>query len=211
MTESVILVHGVLMPGTELKLLARRLRRCGFSPNIFRYPTRRHAPRHHAAELARFAAAQHAGRVHFVGHSLGGLVILQALRQARLPRGRVVLLGSPTRGSRVARRLSRSGPGRWLLGRSTDGALLRAVPDERWSREIGIIAGSLPVGVGMALGRLSGRHDGTVTVEETALTGATDRIVVRVTHIGLVFSTEVARQVCTFLRDGRFRRSSHVG
>lgn len=212
MTDSVILVHGALMPGAELALLARRLRACGFSPVIFRYPTRRHGLRHHAAALTRRLATLPAGRVHYVGHSLGGLVILQALRQAGLPPGRVVLLGSPTRGSRVARHLSRFGPGRWLLGESTgEEGLLEGVPDAPRDREIGIIAGNLPAGIGVALGGFDGQHDGTVAVAETGLAGATDRIVLRVTHTGLVLSREVARQVCAFLRDGRFQVSSRFG
>jgi pimeloyl-ACP methyl ester carboxylesterase len=208
LTDSVVLVHGVLMPGVELGLLARRLRRCGFRPLIFRYPSRRHGLRHHAAALARFLASVPAGRVHCVGHSMGGLVILAALRQRDLPPGRVVLLGSPTRGSRVARRLARSAAGRWLLGRSTEGALLEPVPAPGGGREIGIIAGDLPYGLGTAIAGLGGRHDGTVAVEETVLPGASDRIVLRATHTGLVLSHAVARQVCAFLQDGRFHPAS---
>jgi pimeloyl-ACP methyl ester carboxylesterase len=192
------------MPGGELRLLAHRLRRRGFDAVIFRYPSRRRDLRRNAAALARFAGIRKGTAVHFVGHSLGGLVILQALRQAGLPRGRVVLLGSPVQGSRVAQRLSRFGPGRWLLGKSSAGGLLQAAPAWDYDREIGIIAGDLPVGVGRVFSDLPGEHDGTVSVAETEVAGATDRVVVPVSHTGLVVSRAVARQVCAFLQDGHF-------
>jgi len=192
------------MPGGELRLLAHRLRRRGFDPVIFRYPSRRRDVRRNAEALARFAGTRKGTAVHFVGHSLGGLVILQALRQAGLPRGRVVLLGAPVQGSRVAQRLCRYGPGRWLLGESTAGSLLQAAPAWDYDRDVGIIAGNLPVGVGRVLSDLPGEHDGTVAVAETLIDGATDRLVVPVSHTGLVVSRAVARQVCAFLQYGHF-------
>lgn len=204
MSETVILVHGVLMPGGELRLLAHRLRQRGFNPVIFRYPSRRRDLRRNAEALARFADTQKGTAVHFVGHSMGGLVILQALRQAGLPRGRVVLLGTPVQGSRVAQRLNQYSPGRWLLGKSSDGGLLQAAPAWDYDREIGIIAGDLPVGVGRVFSDLPGEHDGTVTVAETEVAGATDRIVVSASHTGLVVSRAVVRQVCAFLQHGHF-------
>ena len=210
MSEVVVLVHGALVPGDELRLLAHRLRRRGFDAVIFRYPSRRRDLRHNADALARFAGSQRGPVVHCVGHSLGGLVILQALRQAGLPRGRVVLLGSPVQGSRVAQRLTQYGPGRWLLGKSATDGLLQAAPDWDYDRDIGIIAGDLPIGVGRLLGGLPGEHDGSVSIAETEVAGATDRIVVRVTHTGLVVSREVARQVCEFLRHGRFSPEMRV-
>lgn len=204
MPETVILVHGALVPGDVLRLLAHRLRQRGFDPVIFRYPSRRRDVRRNAEALARFAGARKGSAVHFVGHSLGGLVILQALRQAGLPRGRVVLLGTPVQGSRVAQRLNQYSPGRWLLGQSTANGLLQAAPAWDYDRDIGIIAGSLPVGIGRVLSDLPGEHDGTVTVAETEVAGATDRLVVPVSHTGLVVSRAVARQVCAFLQDGHF-------
>jgi len=203
-SETVILVHGLLTPGAELWLLAQRLRRRGFETIIFRYPTRRRDLHHNAAGLARLARSRKGAAVHCVGHSLGGLVILEALRQNGLPRGRVVLLGSPVQGSCVAQRLSNYGPGCWLLGKSTEDCLLQAAPDWDYNRDIGIIAGTRPIGIGPVLGGLQGEHDGVVSVAETGLAGATDRIVVPVTHVGLVFSRPVARQVCEFLQHGHF-------
>lgn len=204
MAEAVVLVHGVLMTGRELALLSRRLRHCGFAPVAFEYPSRQRDLRQHARALVRFVGNLGAPVVHLVGHSLGGLVILQALSlQPDLPPGRVVLLGSPVRGSRVARRLAGYPGGRWLLGRSID-ALLGDAPGWQAQRDLGLIAGTLPLGIGLMTGGLSGRHDGTVAVNETRLAGAQHAIEIHTSHTGLVFSGAVARQVCSFLRHGQF-------
>jgi pimeloyl-ACP methyl ester carboxylesterase len=205
MPETVVLVHGVLMNGLELSLLVRRVRHCGFGPVVFDYPSRHRSVGQNAQALVAFIEGLQAPVVHLVGHSLGGLVILRALAMhPDLPPGRVVLLGSPVRGSGVARRLQRVPWGRWLLGRSVEGGLLDAVPDWDGRRELGIIAGRLPLGVGRLLGGLSGAHDGTVAVAETQLDGVCATVVLETNHTGLVFSRSAAERVCRFLRQGHF-------
>ncbi len=205
MSETVVLVHGVLVNGRELFLLARRLRQCGFNPVVFDYPSRQRTVEQNAQALVSFIEALREPVVHLVGHSLGGLVILRALgMRPDLPPGRVVLLGSPVWGSGVARRLQRAVWGRWLLGRSTEGGLLGATPDWDGRRELGIIAGRRPMGMGVFLGGLDGAHDGTVGVAETQLDGAHAAIVLDTTHTGLVFSRPTAERVCRFLKQGHF-------
>jgi pimeloyl-ACP methyl ester carboxylesterase len=212
MQETVVLVHGVLMTGKVMAVLARRLKGCGYRTELFDYPTRRHSMRDNARLLTRFIGGLGAGRVHLVGHSMGGMLILRALQDnPGMPPGRVVLMGTPVRGSGVAKRLYSYGPGRWLLGASAEGGLLEAVPDWTYGREIGVIAGDMPVGIGMALGGLSGRHDGTVGVAETCLEGATDTLVVNASHTSLVLSRRVAGQICNFLRQGHFAIPSPGG
>lgn len=205
MQETVVLVHGVLMTGRVMAVLGRRLKGCGYRPVLFDYPSRRRSMRENAQSLARFIDGVGAGQVHLVGHSMGGMLILRALQaHPDMPPGRVVVMGSPVRGSGVAKRLCRYGPGRWLLGASTEEGLLEAVPDWTYGREIGVIAGELPLGIGVALGGVSGRHDGTVGVAETCFEGATDTLVVRASHTSMVLSRPVAGQICNFLRQGRF-------
>ncbi len=205
MQETVVLVHGVLMTGKVMAVLARRLKGCGYRTVLFDYPTRRCSLRDNARSLARFVDGLGAARVHLVGHSMGGMLILRALQaNSGMPPGRGVVMGAPVRGSGVAKRLCGYGPGRWLLGASAEGGLLEAVPDWTYGREIGVIAGSIPVGIGMALGGLSGRHDGTVGVAETCFEGATDTIVVNASHTSLLLSRRVAGQTCNFLRQGHF-------
>jgi pimeloyl-ACP methyl ester carboxylesterase len=203
--ETVVLVHGLWMTGAVCALLARRLRGCGFEPVSFSYPSVRLTLEEAAQRLGRLVRERIAGRVHFVGHSLGGLVALELLaREPSIPAGRVVLLGSPCISSLAAEQLVRSRSGRAVLG--------RGLPQWRAERgvevarrvETGAIAGTLRFGVASMVVTLPKPNDGAVTVAETKLPGLRDHLVLPVTHSGLLVSARVARQVCGFLTDGRF-------
>ncbi len=191
--ETVVLVHGLWMAGLELLPLARRLRADGFRCVLHRYPSTRQPSRENAERLADRLALLGPGRVHVVAHSYGGLVTLRALGLGRgLPPGRVVLLGVPVNGSAPARRLAAHPWLRRPFGHSLQGGL-------------GVVAGSLPLGLGGLVAGFDEPHDGTVAVSETRLDAATDRLVARVSHFGLLFSPRVAEAVARFLRTGRLR------
>ncbi|HWP94759.1 MAG TPA: alpha/beta hydrolase [Gammaproteobacteria bacterium] len=201
--EPVVFVHGLWMTGHELFLLRRRVARAGFATFRFRYRSLDHSLERNAAVLAAFVRALDVPRVHFVGHSLGGLVILRALQAfADLPPGRVVLLGAPVRGSKVAARAVRSPLTRWLIGAAA-GALVTGVPPTCPEREVGVIAGTLPLGVGLLFGGPARPHDGTVAVEEARLDGAPVKSL-PVTHTSLLVSPAVARETIRFLKEGMF-------
>ena len=204
MTEHVILLHGVWMRGLTLLSLARRLRTAGFSVDVFDYASVFGDADATCERLRTRMRESRADRVHLVGHSLGGIVALEATRKARdLPRGHIVCLGPPLRGSSVARVLSGLPGGRWLLG-ANRGALIDGV--KRWDgrRPVGVVAGKLPFGLGVSIGALAAPHDGTVAVEETRLGGLADHCTVAATHTGLLFSSTVAELTVGFLRNGRF-------
>jgi pimeloyl-ACP methyl ester carboxylesterase len=203
MSEPVILLHGIWMRAFSLVALRRRLTAAGFAPQMFEYASVMQGPDPSVARLLERVRALHVERLHLVGHSLGGLIALQAARSGDLPPGNIVCLGSPLSGSAAARGLSKIPGGATVMGRSAD--ILRSGLD-RWddTRAVGSIAGTRPVGLGSLLGALRGEHDGTVSVDETRLVGIADHCVVTATHTGLLFSDQAARQVLTFLRDGRF-------
>jgi pimeloyl-ACP methyl ester carboxylesterase len=143
--------------------------------------------------------------VHLVGHSLGGLVILHLLAEGCPPAvGRTVLLGTPVGGSAVAHLLARMRLTRRLLGRSTERGLLGDVPPLPSGRCVGVVAGTLSLGVGRMLPALEGESDGTVTVAETRLVGAEDHTTVPTSHAGLLLDARAAAHVAAFLRTGRF-------
>jgi pimeloyl-ACP methyl ester carboxylesterase len=205
-----ILVHGLWHTGLELFLLRRRLEADGsLRALFFSYPTIVGSMSNHVRRLIDCARAHQAERLHFVGHSLGGLVVLRALEaSADLPPGRAVLLGSPLQGSRTAQSLARIPFGRALLG----GALTEECVDwspREWSgrREVGVIAGSMGFGAGRLLANLDDTHDGTVMIRETHLPGAKDHLVVPTSHTGLLLSAEVAQQTRYFLENGAFKRA----
>jgi pimeloyl-ACP methyl ester carboxylesterase len=203
--EAVVLIHGLWMPAMVMAVLARRLRRMGWTTRIYSYSSRHATIRQNASALAAFVQDIDASLVHFVAHSLGGLVVMQLLQDFPGQRaGRVVLLGTPYLGSHVARYLARRVWGRSLCGLSLDGALLGDGPRWTGGRELGVIAGTLPFGGGWIAPGLPKPNDGTVAVAETVVTERSDSITLPVTHSGLVCSTAVARQVAHFLATGRF-------
>ncbi len=203
----VVLVHGLLMTGLDLTLLARRLRRCGFATRIFSYASVRGDIDDSVERLYRFVAALHPVTLHLVGHSLGGLLIRLLLdRHPELPPGRVVTIGTPHNGSVVARRLWHRRWGKLLLGRSA-ATLAGAVPPWRGARLLGSIAGRLSLGVGVFMHGLPRPNDGTVAVAETRLGGMDDHLVLPLSHVALVVSAQTARQTCRFLRTGRFEHA----
>jgi len=207
--EAVVLIHGLWMPALVMAVLGRRLRRAGWTTFRVAYASRHATLQENAAALAAFLRGIDVPRVHFVAHSLGGLLLMQLLQDAPgTPPGRVVLLGTPYRGSHVARGLSRHAWGRWLCGLSLDGALLGDGPRWTLGRELGIIAGTMPIGAGWIVSGLAKPNDGTVAVAETVVAERTDAITLPVTHSGLLFSTAVARQVVHFLNTGTFQHQA---
>ena len=208
MTGRVVLVHGLWMNSLALFPMHAQLARHGFRVTRFGYASVRKVPEHNAERLAHFVGSLPDNPIHLVGHSMGGVMILQMLKNHNDPRiQRVVLLGSPVTGSRAGRDLSRTAGGRWMLGRSlplwSDGK----APQTPANVEIGVIAGDLPLGLGRLFARLPKPNDGVVAVDETHIDGAADALVLHVNHTGMILSTAVARQVCAFLKDGRFVRA----
>jgi pimeloyl-ACP methyl ester carboxylesterase len=215
MSTVIVYVHGLWQRGAEAILLRRRLARdLGADVRVFSYSSVAADGTAHARALAEYLRAIRADTLHLVGHSLGGLVIVKLFEEhsevlARLPPGRIVLLGSPLRGSLTARNLARLPFGKTIMGR-TVGEELLVSRERRWiaQRDLGLIAGDLGVGLGRLLGRLGGASDGTILVEEVQIEGAADRAVLRVSHTGMVFSAAVARQAGVFLKTGRFSRQA---
>jgi pimeloyl-ACP methyl ester carboxylesterase len=202
MTDRVVLLHGLWMPGAAMHWLARRLRAAGFATETFAYASIAGGP---DAAVPRLVEALGDRPTHVIAHSLGGMVALQALCDApELEVPRLVCLGSPLRGSGAAGGLMHWPATRMLLGRSAD--LLRTgFPCWQGRTAVGVVAGRVPHGLGALFAHFDGDHDGTVAVAETRLEGIADHVVVPASHSGLLFSEEAARQAVAFLREGRFR------
>jgi pimeloyl-ACP methyl ester carboxylesterase len=213
MVTVIVYVHGLWQRGAEALWLRRRLARdLAADVRAFSYPSVGADATANARALAEYLSAIRADVLHLVGHSLGGVVIVKLFEEhaqalAQLPPGRIVVLGSPLRGSRTARNLARLPFGKKIMGLAV-GEELMEPRERRWrqSRDLGVIAGDLGVGLGRLVGRLGGASDGTILLEETQIEGAADRAVLRVSHTGMLFSAAVARAVAAFLSTGRFSR-----
>jgi len=204
--QAVVLVHGVLMTGLEMQLLAVRLRQCGFPlVKIFHYRSLRRTPAENAQALKRFIEALDADVVHLVGHSLGGIVIAHLFDSfPEQPPGKVVMLGTPLNGSATAVALRRLKLDGLLLGRSMVQGLLGDGPRWKNGRELAMVAGNRGLGVGMLFGQLSSPNDGTVAVSETRAPEVTQHLQVPYSHFGLLFARPVATAICAYLSRGEF-------
>ena len=199
---NVLLVHGIWNARHWLAPFALRLRREGLAPQLFGYPSILAGPEAGAERLVEHLRRHPTPLL--VGHSLGGLVILEALRRAPdLPVERVVCLGSPLNGSRVAAAMGGRAGLSWALGRSRD-LLVRGCPPWAGRAEVGVVAGDHARGVGGLFATMPAPSDGTVALSETRLPGIADHCVVPASHTGLVLSAEAARRAARFLRHGRF-------
>lgn len=205
--ETVVLVHGLWVHGLAMELQRLGLARAGYRALAYSYRSMRSSLTENADRLALYASSLRAQRVHFVGHSLGGLVILKMLARGHDGGGRIVLEGVPYGGSRAAQALARVEIGSSLLGRSMREWLESERPADFARFEVGVIAGSGGLGLGRLIEPdLPQPNDGVVTVEETRVPGMRDYIVLPVSHSSMVVSRSVTRQIAAFLRTGAFAR-----
>lgn len=199
MRGEVVLTPGLWMPASAMALLGARLARHGYRVRTFSYQGR--APFEANVEaLARFARAP----AFFVGHSLGGVLVLEMLnRHPEIEPRAAVLLGAPVRGCLAGRRFRGARLGRWMMGACCE---LWSERPARWTGRapLGVVAGTAPVGLGRAFGRLPGPNDGVVRVEETEVEGMSARALVARGHSMLIVSGRVGELVHRFCSSGRF-------
>ena len=206
--ETVILIHGLWMPGLVMLPHQHWLRNEGFGTRRFSYPSWRDGLADNVRLLSGFVKETPGTVIHLVAHSLGGLLALQMLSQepdARI--GRIVLLGTPYAGCHCGFTLAALPGLSGLTGRSFKDWFRQARPDLPPATEIGIIAGTRRIGFGCLIPGLKRPNDGLITVDETRLPTATDRIALHLSHSGMLVSRACAGQIATFLRTGKFVRA----
>jgi pimeloyl-ACP methyl ester carboxylesterase len=210
---TVVCLHGIWSHGAGMFLIKRRLEKeYGLRVLLFNYRSVRRTLDENAAALSQFIHKHELDRTHIIGHSLGGVIALRMLaNEPNAVPGRIVCIGSPLTGSRAATLLSRQNWAEPMLGRSLPPGVVHAAANE-WAshvchqRDVGVIAGTVPVGMGRLVTSFDGDNDGTIAVSETQLEGARDHICMPVSHKGMLVSRDVVDQAVAFLKRGEFLR-----
>jgi pimeloyl-ACP methyl ester carboxylesterase len=206
----VVLVHGMLSSPTAMTRIEKELSQNGYRVLNFGYDSRKSSIEDVTVDLERAIREQvpaDAGTVHFVTHSLGGLVVRYYLSERTMKNlGRFVMIAPPNQGSIWGKTLVKNIPAvRYLLGITGEELQysLKYRPAQPPPCEFGVISG----GTGTSRGLnplIPGDNDATVAVEETKLDGMKDHIVIPGQHTMLLFQKRVIDNVISFLGTGRF-------
>ena len=211
-SEGVVLLHGLARTPRSMARIERDLTQAGYVVVNLAYPSRQ-APIEALSEgvfdrIRDSATLRDCTRVHFVTHSMGGIVLRDMISKHRIERlGRVVMLGPPNQGSELVDRLVSWRLFSWINGPA--GQQLGTGPDSVPSRlgpvdfELGVIAGDRSINW-INSGMIPGADDGKVSVERTKVAGMKDHLVVHATHPTMLFHRTVISAVRRFLKTGAF-------
>lgn len=211
--EAVVLLHGLGRGKSIMTPLKERLETAGYATAVADYKSIGRTPEEIIADVSQQITSFRSDSIriiHFVGHSLGGLLIRAYLDSIKVPNlGRVVLIGSPSKGTPIVDYFRDS----WILKLAGPAASSLGTDEKSFPRTlsapyypIGIIAG-----ISSAFnndGFIPGEDDGIVPVESTKIEGMTDFISVQVSHSSMPRSEEVGNQVIAFLQRGRFLKQN---
>ena len=211
--ECVVLLHGLMRSSMSMNKMQRELDEAGFMTANIDYPSRDHTIEELADTavpdgLAACREFDDVRRIHFVTHSLGGILVRQYLSEQTIDDlGRVVMLGPPNQGSAAADDMLGvpgfdwlNGPAGRQLGKGEDSLPLRLGPA---NFELGVIAGNRTIDP-ITSAVLDNPDDGRVSVEDTKLEGMTDFIVVDHSHAFMMRMRKPIELTVAFLRNGSF-------
>lgn len=196
--KTVIFIPGMWMYSYSTLFLRRGVKRCGFDVHRFAYGSILNSWPENIELLHQFVSRFDTPVV-LVGHSLGGLLSAETVKQfPELKVEQIIMLGSPIAGSKAGRVLAKWKLGRRLMGGSA-GILHHGIQRLPEAVPVKMIAGESRRGAGCLLTHLPTPHDGTVAVEETRMDGLAEHVILPVNHTSMLLSKAVVRTICSFL------------
>ena len=214
----VVVLHGLARSASSMSRLAGSLESAGYRVCNISYPSRKHSVEKLTNEFVaadvRTCTSRSAQPVHFVTHSLGGIVVRQlAVSAPDINIGRVVMLSPPNHGSEVVDKLGGlflfqliNGPAGQQLGTGSL-SLPRSLGAPTF--DLGIITGKRSVNPILSV-LIPGTDDGKVSLESARLVGMKDFLVVSSSHPFIMNNREAIAQTINFLRDGAFAHQTQL-
>lgn len=213
--EPVVLLHGLARGPASMRRFERALAAAGHPVCNIGYPSRRHdlatLAGEHVLPRIRACFPGYRGRVHFVTHSMGGLVLRQLAGDTALPVGRVVMLAPPNHGSEIVDRLGDNALFRQLAGPAAQQLRTGAPePGAPLPFELGELAGRRTLNPWLSLLR-PGANDGKVTVASARLPGMRDFRVLPTSHPLNLHDRQVIALTLNFIEHGCFAGGERPG
>ena len=212
-TECVVLLHGLARTSTSMNKMQRALEAAGYETANIDYPSRDYPVEEWAGiavteGLEACRAHDAVERIHFVTHSLGGILVRQYLSTNDIAElGRVVMMGPPNQGSAAVDELIEvpgfdwlNGPAGRQLGKGDNSVPLQLGPADF---ELGVIAGNRTIDP-ITSAVLENPDDGRVSVEDTKLDGMADFVIVDHSHAFMMRMRQTIELTIEFLRSGQF-------
>lgn len=209
--DVVFMLHGLGRNKSAMVLLGSRLMEAGFHVKQVGYHSLTQNPDEILADVTRQIQSYPVGpeqTIHFVGHSMGGLMIRAYLDANEVPNlGRAVLIGTPNKGTPIIDKfrgewwMKMAGPMTLALG-TDEGSFPSTIGAPYYP--IGLIAGVMTDLENEQF--MPGADDGVVPLESVQLEGSKDMIIFEENHTAMRFNREVADQTIAFLMHGKFNR-----
>ena len=207
--ELVVLLHGMLRTKRSMSSVEKILQKQGYATLNITYPSSKLSIEQIVEFIHEIISVHKAyKKIHFIGYSLGGLVIRAYLHKHKLSNlGKVVMVGTPNQGSESADKFKHMwlfkkliGPAGQQLG--TDQDKFKHIFGKVYY-ELGVIAGSAAIDpINYMI--IPKPNDGKVSVESTKIKGMTDHIVIKTNHTFMIRSTRVLKQILSFLQRSKF-------
>jgi len=211
-TEGVIMLHGLCRTSASMEKMKTALTGAGYKVVNVDYPSRTASIDQLSEKVISKAmddpVLEGCAKVHFVTHSLGGILVRVYFSKHDTGRlGRVVMLGPPNQGSEVVDNLKE-----WKAFQKLNGPAGSELGTDQQSKpktlgavnfELGVIAGNRSINWINSM-MIPGSDDGKVSVEATKVDGMKEHLVLRCTHTCIMRNPKVIEAVTFFLRDGSF-------